>query len=70
MLLELVPTLRERETLYGSYLLILLWCREQKDQEHAAKMAQRLKEEEEIQKALRLQDEITAKKMHEAEARK
>ena len=45
-------------------------CRELADQEHAAKIAEKLKEEEEIQKALRMQDEIVARKLQEAEAKR
>lgn len=45
-------------------------CREEQDKEHAAKIAQKIKEEEDIQMALRMQDEAMAKKMQELEAKK
>lgn len=44
--------------------------REEQDQEHAAKIAQKMKEEEDIQMALRMQDEAMAKKMHEVDAKR
>lgn len=50
--------------------LYFVALREQQDQEHAAKMAQKLEEEEDVQMALRMQDEIMARKMHEAEAKR
>ncbi len=50
--------------------LLLLLCRELKDQEHVTKLAQKMKEDEEVKKALRIQDEIMAKKLHEAEEKR
>lgn len=41
-----------------------------KDQEHAAKVAQKLKEDEDVQAALRMQDEIMARRMQETEAKR
>ena len=45
-------------------------CSEEQDQAHAAEVARKLKEEEDIQMALRMQDEAMAKKMQEAEAKR
>lgn len=44
--------------------------RERQDQEHAAKIAQKMKEEEDIQMALHMQDEAMAKKMQDMEAKR
>ena len=45
-------------------------CRELSDQKHAALLERRLKEEEDIREALRVQDEIVAKKMQESDAKR
>ena len=44
-------------------------CREEQDKAHAAKIAQKMREEEEIQMALWMQDEVMAKKMQQDEVR-
>ena len=54
----------------GSPHSISFFFREKQDQEHAAKMAAKLKEEEDIQLALRMQDEVMAKKLHEQEEKR
>lgn len=48
----------------------LCLCREEQDKKHAAMIAQKMEEEEDIQMALRMQDEAMAKKMQELEAKK
>ena len=44
--------------------------REQQDQEHAALMEKKMKEEADIREALRIQEEIMAKKMQSAEVKR
>jgi len=44
--------------------------REEEDRQEAEKMAQKLKEEEDIQMALKMQDELMAKKIHEEEMKR
>jgi len=53
-----------------SYLPLPCFHRERRDQEHASQIEKRMKEEEDIRAALRMQDEMMAKKLHKQETSK
>ena len=51
-------------------MLVVHVRRERRDQEHAAEVEKKMKEEEAIREALRMQDEIMAQKLYKQETSK